>query len=218
MRLNLHQGAQQIHVKSWTSGKKRPPTSVLDTHQAPCRGSSCRSSSTHSCMDLHQDTCRVPWSCHWVLYFLSARPLPPQTPWSMKDHMVSTEHPSDLDAFIALTIKIDSRLREQEKGRREVVPPNQRGHSTMQPSPCFFPRGLLQPRGANGVKTTQVLSDEWQPKVGAFVVVSWDFLWLPVLCFFFPHQLTDNEATTNRCPCFIFKSQLTPLVLQQWEC
>lgn len=78
-------------------------------------------------MELHLDTCRVSWLCHWVLYLgswqrperlLSARPLLPWTLWSIKDQMVSTEHPSSHDAFIALAIKIDNRLREQETWRR----------------------------------------------------------------------------------------------------
>lgn len=157
---------RHIHIKSWTSGKRCPPTlTVCESSEHQCyihtvhlSSSSCRSphhwlsSSTHSLMELHLDTCRVSWLCHWVLYFgswqrperlLSALPLLPWTLWSIKDQMVSTEQPSSHDAFIALAIKIDNRLREQEKWRRAVVPPNQRGHSTMQPSPASSPSASL---------------------------------------------------------------------------
>lgn len=150
-------------------------------------------------MELHLDTCRVSWLCHWVLYLgswqrperlLSARPLLPWTLWSIKDQMVSTEHPSSHDAFIALAIKIDNRLREQEKWRRAVVPPNQRGHSTMQPSPCFLPIGLL--------RMSHALSDEWQP-MWRLVHLLW---WVGTFYGFlssvsFPHPLTDIEVITS---------------------
>lgn len=204
---------RHIHIKSWTSGKRCPPTlTVCESsehqcyiHTAHLSSSGCRSphhwlsSSTHSLMELHLDTCRVSWLCHWVLYFgswkrperlLSARPLLPWTLWSIKDQMVSAEHPSSHDAFIALAIKIDNRLREQEKWRRAVVPPNQRGHSTMQPSPCFLLIGLL--------RMSHALSDEWQP-MWRLVHLLW---WVGTFYGFlssvsFPHPLTDIEVITS---------------------
>lgn len=242
---------RHIHIKSWTSGKRCPPALTVCvssehqcyTHTVHLSSSGCRSphhwlsSSTHSLMELHLDTCRVSWLCHWVLYFgswqrperlLSARPLLPWTLWSIKDQMVSAEHPSSHDAFIALAIKIDNRLREQEKWRRAVVPPNQRGHSTMQPSPCFLPIGLLQPRGANGVRMSHALSDEWQPMwrlvhllwwVGTFTASCPLFLFLThwlILKLSLPLNLTEvlvDSGADERCCYTVCNLQMNPSVM-----
>lgn len=199
-------------------------------------------------MELHLDTCRVSWLCHWVLYFgswqrperlLSALPLLPWTLWSIKDQMVSTEHPSSHDAFIALAIKIDNRLREQEKWRRAVVPPNQRGHSTMQPSPASSPSASSNPEEpmelgwATLFQMSGNLCEGWCIYCGEL-----GLLRLPVLCFFssptdwywsyhflsislrFWWTLEQMRGAVTQYAIYRWTplSWSEPLVLLKWEC
>lgn len=72
----------------------------------------------------------------------------------IKDQLAPLELPSDLDSFIAMAIRIDTRLveREREKSRAVFSPPGQRGQSQASP---FFPKQRFQTTDSPAPPTAQ---------------------------------------------------------------
>lgn len=103
----------------------------------------------------------TPWSSALCLQTAAGMIHPSSTlfvmgclPGPIKDQLAPLELPSDLDSFIAMAIRIDTRLveREREKSRAVFSPPGQRGQSQASP---FFPKQRFQTTDSPAPPTAQ---------------------------------------------------------------